>query len=343
MDKGTRKAFVRARRCLAAATTVLALSKPEENPDKRARTAADIDRCWAKYGMALLEESHQRLLQNAETSDGTGDDDQGAENIPSDDDFPAYLPDMAKFEKEMTAEFVRNFADAREVFLKVQRRITTAQSSYYTLNDHATDYTELVQDSSRAYKALAAFESDIDRKCKMHKRRIDALEAVYKELNPSYYLAIRRQMAFELGQIYNEMLDLKIEVADEKNQGMPNAHQIAKINLLARSGVKYFQEFLQSFQKDDEAPIAKYDPADVRPIVLAHFYCARLISKILTSDVREKLVNCDASLREYRWIVDYIDRVDPDARDVVKSEYEVCRDMVTLLPKKMDRIREAMV
>lgn len=350
IDKGTKKAFFQARRCLAAASAVLASApKSDETTDKRARASADIDRCWAKYGLALLDESQQRLLSPAAgSSNGQGGKD--LEDIPSADDFPAYLPNIADYEKEMTSDFVQNFTEAREVFLKIQRRISTVQSSYYTLNEHATDYTELVQDSSRVYKALAAFEPDIDRKCKMHKRRIDSLDAVYKELNPTYYLDKRRQIAFELGEIYNEMLDCKIDVANEKN-GVPNAHQIAKINMLARSGIKYFQEFLRSFEKNEESggekekdetgAKTKYDSANVRPIILARFYCARLVSKLLTSDMKEKLVNCDASLREYRWIVDYIDRVDPEAIDRVRSEYEVCRDMVALLPKKMDRMKDS--
>lgn len=36
----------------------------------------------------------------------------------------------------------------------------------------------------------------------MHKRRVDMLDHVLNELNPQYYLAICKQLAFELGGYY---------------------------------------------------------------------------------------------------------------------------------------------
>ena len=37
----------------------------------------------------------------------------------------------------------------------------------------------------------------------MHKRRIDLLEAVVKQLNPQYFLLVCRQLNFELAEIYS--------------------------------------------------------------------------------------------------------------------------------------------
>ena len=42
------------------------------------------------------------------------------------------------------------------------------------------------------YKILAGFEPEPDRKCKMHKRRIDLLEAPLNELNEAMYLLVCR-------------------------------------------------------------------------------------------------------------------------------------------------------
>ena len=56
---------------------------------------------------------------------------------------------------------------------------------------------------------LIFFEPEEDRQFKMHKRRIDLLEGVYKELNPAMYKLLCRQLIFEIGETYSSMMDLK--------------------------------------------------------------------------------------------------------------------------------------
>ena len=62
----------------------------------------------------------------------------------------------------------------------------------------------------QAFKFLAFFELDIDRQCRMHKRRVDMLLAELHQLNPQYYLLVSRQLMFELAETYSSMLDLKV-------------------------------------------------------------------------------------------------------------------------------------
>ena len=53
-----------------------------------------------------------------------------------------------------------------------------AAKRYYAFDEHASDACEINQDISSAYKHLAAFETSVERKCKMQRRRIDTLNAV---------------------------------------------------------------------------------------------------------------------------------------------------------------------
>lgn len=117
-------------------------------------------------------------------------------------------------------------------------------------------------------------------------------------------------------------------------------HQTAKINSLARQSITYFQKFIDSYKNLDGDMPEKFSEESFRPVVLAHFYIGRLYNKILTSDLREKLDYCHQSLSEYKWIVNHCDSKQPEYIESVRSEYDVCKDMVTLLPAKMDRIRE---
>ena len=45
---------------------------------------------------------------------------------------------------------------------------------------------------------------------KMHKRRINLVEGIVPQLNPTYYLPTLRQLTFQLGETYNQMIELKL-------------------------------------------------------------------------------------------------------------------------------------
>ena len=91
-------------------------------------------------------------------------------------------------------------------------------TAYFKMDGWVTDHIEVTQDMSRSWKHLAEFDTNFERRCKMHKRRIDLLLPVLLELNSQFYLQICRQIQFEIGEIYSEMTDLKIAIAD--NEGI---------------------------------------------------------------------------------------------------------------------------
>lgn len=59
------------------------------------------------------------------------------------------------------------------------------------------------------------------------------------DLNAQYYLMIRRQMMFELAEIYNEMMDLKLTLANRQadSETLDN-HTIKKFNHLCSASAK---------------------------------------------------------------------------------------------------------
>jgi len=62
----------------------------------------------------------------------------------------------------------------------------------YGIDSFCSDYVELIQDHSRAFKNLSVFEANSERRSKMHKRRADMLEEVTAELNPQFYLLVSK-------------------------------------------------------------------------------------------------------------------------------------------------------
>jgi KIF-binding protein len=84
------------------------------------------------------------------------------------------------------------------------------------MDGYVTDHCEITRDLSELYAALMFFEENLDRRCKMFKRRLDLLIPVCDEISEQYYLTIKRQLLFNIGSIYSEMTDAKIEILTEK-------------------------------------------------------------------------------------------------------------------------------
>jgi len=81
----------------------------------------------------------------------------------------------------------------------------------------------------------------------MHKRRIDHLECVLKELNPQYYLSVCRQLWYELGETYSNILDIKLQRLQNTDE-RPTPHSLHKVNHLAEQSIVNFGNFIESLR-----------------------------------------------------------------------------------------------
>lgn len=199
-----------------------------------------------------------------------------------------------------------------------------------------TNYVEILQDMSQLYKLLAFFDQDFERRCKMHKRRVDMLSEVLVELNPQHYLLVCRQLMFEIAESYSDMVDLKLAIAEESG-GPPSVHAVKKINTLINQSIKFFQSFIDSLKQKGVLP-EKFDEDTVRPALVANFYIARLYSKLICADKYGKVENLKKSLDIYQYLVQYCDTHPDMPENVFKDELGVSREMANLLPLKMDKV-----
>lgn len=317
--------FPQARHCLAAATVMLnrldsetiAQEPNEILKEKLDRTAADINRCWIKYCLTLLETSCDNESQSDSISSET---------------VQCFQPlELTDVEKEVSCEVVKEFPAARLLFLFGQQQIEKAKE-YYTLQDHASDHVAIVQDHSRLFKYLTIFESDLSRKCRMHKRRIDMLSNLPSELNPQYFQVIIRQILFELGDIYKEMADLKTVLTSEEE--IPTTHAINKINSLVRNGIAHYQKYIDSFSAD-----VAIDPVYLRSFLISKLNICRLNSKLLGTSPVEQTHYLQLALQGYHWLVDYETQNVREVNEVFEEEIVLCREMIQLLPQKIELIK----
>ncbi|XP_077522102.1 KIF-binding protein [Amblyomma americanum] len=305
---------------------------PEEKEDEEEKLrhrSADVARCWAKYGLFLLVASREQMTDSKTPN---GDHSDLSANIK-----PHVLiksPEVSQIEESITDKLFTDFDGARPVFLKSQKWLEDAKQ-YYTLKDHATDYIEITQEMSKLYRELTHFEPAPDRKSKMHKRRIDMLEEVLKEVNPQYYLGVCRQVMFELGEVYSELMSLKLAVLPPAIK--PQSPAVKKVNSIIDKGIRHFMSFLET-TKDVDSKYPETLPGDLaRPVLVAHFYIGRLYSSIVAQEPREQFENFEKTKEHYEFVQDYCERV-PQHESLVKEELEIMAELLKLIPEKLQQM-----
>lgn len=311
------------------AETTTSPEEKAEKEDKLRHRFADVARCWAKYGLFLLIASREQLTDSKTASgkpNGLGADKKPHVLIKS--------PEVSQIEEGITDKLVTDFEGARPVFLKSQKWLEEAKQ-YYTLKDHATDYIEVVQEMSKLYRELATFELAPDRKCKMHKRRIDMHEEVLKEVNPRYYLGLCRQIMFELGEVYSEMMSLKLAALPPAVS--PQSPAVKKVNSIIDKAIRHYTSFLDTI-KDPSGKFPEPLPEDLaRPVLVAHFYIGRLYSSIIAQEPREQFENFEKTKEHYEFVQEYCKRV-PEHEQLVKDELQIITELLQLIPAKLQQM-----
>ena len=323
--------YRQARHCLASSENILmeymnqGKKIEDEMLEKVQQTKADVARCWIKYCIALLKYSQQLKEED------------GVHVLEArEDNFKPFTGvDVSAIESGIPCSPIDNFDAARSLFLFSQKCIETAKH-FFSLEWHATDHVNVVQDHSQLFKHLIFFEPSIERKCRMYKRRADMLENLLKELNPQHYLLLMRQLYFEVGIIYSEMADCKITLTSDSEK--PTSHTILKINKLVAQSLKHFDSYINSFQDHSGKLPNKFDKECLRSILSAKFWIARLHSKVIVVDPRVQLDNTKKSLENYQWIVTYHKANPDDVEACFSEELKMCQEMVDLLPHKLTKM-----
>ena len=145
-----------------------------------------------------------------------------------------------------------------------------------------------------------------------------------------------RQLLFDIGSIYSEMMDAKLEIFSEKKEKnsltpAESKGSIQKINQLATKGIQTFESFLSTMKvmpKKEVLP-EKFDDHTLRPALLAKFYLGRFYSKLITLEPAHRLENIRKTLENYTYLVEYCDKHKNDnsteAIEQMNNEYTVCK------------------
>lgn len=244
---------------------------------------------------------------------------------------------LSIYENQITYKFALTFDDAKLIFQTAKQWIDKA-TSYYTMENLASDHIQIMQDASQLYKSLAFFEDDSERQAKMHKRRIDILENVIKDLNPMYYMSFLRQIWYELAETSVEILDIKLDKMKASND-VPTPHALKKVNSLAEQSIKYYNSFLNSLKQpsSDEMP-NKFTEETEKAALGAYFQIGGLYMKIIVPNKKSQLENSENTLKYYRALVDYC-TIHEAASNMMKIELGLCKEMIDLLPFRIQKLK----
>ncbi|XP_014467364.1 PREDICTED: protein KBP homolog isoform X2 [Dinoponera quadriceps] len=211
-----------------------------------------IDTCWVRYGLTLLYSSRKHILNQEEKEKFSMANSSKAE-------FPAESINQSTkllmynyIEKEykefvhiVKDNYIRNYNDAKMIFVNILQLLNKMQTNEYTSKDAAVR-AEIAQYVSKAYKYFAFYERDKIDQIKLQKRRIEILEDCLKTLHTRNDQTICSFIWFELAIINSTVLGIKIE---NLHKDKPAAEELAEIDQLVKNSTTYFE----LYNKNSEA------------------------------------------------------------------------------------------
>ncbi|KER22302.1 hypothetical protein T265_14892, partial [Opisthorchis viverrini] len=242
---------------------------------------------------------------------------------------------------DMLATCPTTYESAVPVFRMISHCLNQAEQ-YYTISEHCSDAVALGQQRSKAYLLMSGFESSEARQCCMHKRRVDVLETILRPLSRKHYLMLCRQLMFELAEALTTMRDLKQRAYEEVRQAKTESalHYARKANSLAKRALAFYQQLINSYARPNQL-CHTLSEDEIRPLMLAHFYSARLHSKLFPATREDRVQNLSKALSQYNYVVSLVEahlRHNPESTIGQSEEVQIARDMAHLLPTKITRL-----
>ncbi|KAG8467503.1 hypothetical protein KFE25_000819 [Diacronema lutheri] len=296
--------------------------------DKYLELRAGVHIAWGELLRAVLRAGRQGGAR-AHTPDAPSDAGGAPIRLSLDEErltFRAALADLPPPSRECAdCASLAGFDEARRVYRRALVRVLQAKA-HYQLDGYVSDHYVCANLEAQLLGALVLYETDARRVLAMHRRRAAVLQPVLDAINPKAYHAIGRQMAFDLGTIYGDILDVRQLMLRDQ----PAERARAKLQPAVDATTRALYRFLDFFRDAQGEMPERVDAENEEVFLTAHFNIARAHGKL---DDRESLA---ASLRAYEFIRAYADK-----HDVVcmRDELKMAREMAELLPTKVGKTK----
>lgn len=300
---------------------------------------ADIARCWAKYGLYLMQTSRERLLRDEDDSEESKKLNRALQMLRLAEAEKSRFPglDLTACENRISCEYCLTFDDAKLVFHFVNEWLDIAKD-YYKAETEATEYCKIMQDYAEAYERIAFFEENPENQAKMQKRRAKYLEDLLDLLDPIFYMKICRECWYGAGTAHAAVLDVRLD--NIRAQSSPTPDEIKKVNQSCMKAIKHFEGFIKSYTvkppSEDWRP--NMDEEEQRLMLYAHFHVGRIYYKLISPHPLQQLhhlTNCQTYYKKF----DEGCELHKEAAKTLQAEVGVVREMLQLLPLKINTVK----
>ncbi|CBJ28687.1 conserved unknown protein [Ectocarpus siliculosus] len=306
----------------------------EEERERRREQRADVDRHMAKLYITVLQAKHLELGRGG----GAGGEFckvRTREEEEEEEGLVAGFASLGIGELPMCdpAGVPGDFESVRDVFKRAKSH-TERALRHYVLDGFVTAHVALHQGLSRAYLYLSGFERDAKRRQAMCTRRAQALEPLLDALARKAYARLHKELSFELGEIYQDLADIKTLRAEEKLKSggtrAPTAlaSDLRGANKLLKSAIGFFSHFVAMYHEGDPSggsaespsqPAKGMEPDEAVGYLQARFMRARLNGKLRPLTSEKELHALRVSCGEFAWLSEH-------ARGHLKSVRETAGD-----------------
>lgn len=204
----------------------------------------------------------------------------------------------------------------------------------FVLDGYVTEHIEVLFSQSRLYRSLALLEKSAERKASMLEKRREMLEPLLTELNPKAYPATWQKILVEVSEVVNELFGLRVALLGAK--GFPGEERLAQSVALGRRSEGYYRDIIRTLEEDSDTP---RNEQYFRSIINSKINIAKAASKLMSSDRKQRVEFLKESWRGYQDIIAYIEKAVPaDIRAAFEKEVELTREMIAMMPAKIDRV-----
>ena len=192
----------------------------------------------------------------------------------------------------------------------------------------------------------------------MENRCCSLLVSLYEQLNSQVYLSLCKEVCFACGQAMQEVQAMYFDAASEAGVVSERNEFMKKSDKAGFKGYTWFTKFLRLFNTLDGKHPETVDKDSLPGVLLCHLNTARILGKMYgDGNNAMKLHWTKESLKEYRFVLAFgekniplalaeakndanLEGRNPDSvQPIFQAELEHCREMVELLPLKIDQFR----
>jgi tetratricopeptide (TPR) repeat protein len=210
---------------------------------------------------------------------------------------------------------------------------------FLVIDGYVTDHSRLKKDIADLYKYLILMETNQARIYAMYERRRESLEPIVDVINPEAYEALWTELSIELVNILHEMFDLKYAELKHAKK-MPKKGQFDLLNSYGNGVLKH--GLAVAIKLETLKELGDRDTY-IQAIINQRLAVGKIYSKLYDLDKKVIVGYYAKALENYkqldRIIRDYSTR--NDLTETLEDQFKLCKEMVDLLPLKIEKIAKS--